>query len=187
MGSALRHLVSLLATVALLFSTLMMPQLALASFNQADITNANNAEPPLKNSRSHGYKLGAGKCVFDPSANTGERTTGAHACDLVIPAKAVVKFAAYKVLTTFTDGDDDDATIAISVVGANDVVSAAAISTGTTWDAASIPIETIPKVETSTTWLVTSVPSAVTFTVAADTLTAGKMVVWVEWLYWGDI
>lgn len=181
-----KYFMSLFLAVAVMLST-FAPQYAMASYNNSDLLNANNAEPALKNSRTHGFKFGAGKCVFNPSANSGERSTGAHACDLVIPAKAVVKFAAYKVLTTFTDGDDDDATIAISIVAANDVVSAAAISTGTTWDAASIPIETIPKVETSTTWLVTTVPSAVTFTVAADTLTAGKMVVWVEWLYFGDI
>ena len=159
--------------------------LAQASMNNTDIANFNNGESPAKNSRTLGYKHGFGKCVFNPSATSGERSIAAHACDLKIPKNSVVKFAAYKVLTTFTSATDA-ATIAIHVVAANDVVSAAAISTGTTWDAASIPIETIPKVETSTTWLVTTADSYPTFTVAVEALTAGKMIVWFEWLYFGD-
>lgn len=159
---------------------------AFASLTQTDVTNLNNAESPSKYNRTFGYRHGQGRCVFDPSATSADRSIGAHTCDLVIPKGAVVKFAAYKVLTTFTSATDA-ATIAISVVGANDVVSAVAISTGTTWDATSQPIEAIPKVETSTTWLVTTAPSAVTFTVASEALTAGKMVVWFEWLYHGDL
>lgn len=159
---------------------------ALASWNQTDITNANNAEPAVKNSRTHGYKLGSGKCVFDPSATSGERTVAAHGCGLIIPKKAVVKFAAYKVLTTFTSATDA-ATIAVSIVSANDVVSAIAISNGgNPWDAA-VAQETVPKIETSSTWLTTTADSEVTFTVASEALTAGKLVIWVEWLYYGDI
>ncbi len=170
----------------LCLATFALAPLALASMNNTDISNFNNGESPAKNSRTLGYKHGFGKCVFNPSAVSGERSIGGHACDLKIPKNSVVKFAAYKVLTTFTDGASDAATIAISVVAANDVVSAAAISTGTTWDAASIPIETIPKVETSTTWLVTTADSYPTFTVGGVALTAGKMIVWFEWLYFGD-
>lgn len=159
---------------------------ALASYTQSDLTNLNNAESPNKYNRTFGYRHGSGKCTFDPSATSGDRTIAAHTCGLKIPKNAVVKFAAYKVLTTFTSATDA-ATIAIHVVAANDVVSAVSIATGTTWDAATIPIETIPKVETSTTWLVTTVDSDVTFTVAVEALTAGKMVVWFEWLYFGDV
>ncbi len=154
---------------------------AMASFNQGDITNMNNAEPPLKNSRDHGYKTGVAKCVLDASAG---KAIGAHTCGLTLPAKALITGAWYKVLTTFTSATDAG-TIAISVVAANDVVSAVAISSGTTWDAAGA-IEAIPKIETTASWLTTTVPSAVTFTVAVEALTAGKMVVWVQYLYYGD-
>lgn len=171
---------TLLLSLSLLFSAN-----AFASLNQADIVNANNAEPPLKKSRTHGYKLGQGKCVFNPSAVTANRTIAAHTCDLVIPKNAVVTRAVYKVLTTFTSATDA-ATIAISIVGANDVVSAAAISTGTTWDA-STPVLGIPVTATANTWLTTTVDSPVTFTVAVEALTAGKMVVWLEWFYFGDV
>jgi hypothetical protein len=153
------------------------------SLTQSDITNLNNAEGQTKSAVKAGYKLGIARCTFDA---TGGKATGAHVGDLTLPKGAVVKAAYYKVLTTFTSATDA-ATIAISVVAANDVVSAAAISTGTTWDAASIPIETVPKVETSTTWLVTTADSPVTFTVATEALTAGKMLVWFEYLYFGDV
>lgn len=168
-----------------LFIGLIVPSQVFASYNQDDISNANNANPPLKNSRSHGYKFGSGKCVFDPSANSDERTIAAHECDLVIPKKAVVTRAVYKVLTTFTSATDA-ATIAIKVASANDIVSAAAISTGTTWDA-STPVLGIPVTATANTWITTTVDSPVTFTVASEVLTAGKMVVWFEWFYYGDI
>lgn len=158
---------------------------AVASYNQADITNFNNAEPPLKNARDHGWKTAFAKCVFDPSATTADRTIAAHGCGLTFPAKAIIVGAWYKVLTTFTSATDAG-TIAISIVAANDVVSAVAISTGTTWDA-STPVECIPKIETTSTWLTTTVPAEVTFTVASEALTAGKMVVWFEYLYYGDI
>jgi len=154
-----------------------------ASFNQDDIVNMNNAEPPLKNSRDHGFKTGFAKCVFD-TAVVAQRAIGAYGCNLVLPAKVLVTGAWYKVLTTFTSSSDA-ATIAISIVAANDVVSAAAISTGTTWDAGAA-VEGVPKIETTSSWLTTTVPVSVTFTVAVEALTAGKMVVWVEYLYFGD-
>jgi hypothetical protein len=156
-----------------------------ASFNMDDVTNMNNAESPSKNDRDHGWKTGLAKCVYDPSATSGDRSIGAHTCDLVLPANVIVMGAWYKVLTTFTSATDAG-TIAISIVAANDVVSAVAISTGTTWDA-STPVEGIPKIETTSTWLTTTaIKSAVTFTVAVEALTAGKLVFWIEYLYYGD-
>ena len=153
------------------------------SLSQTDITNLNNAEGQTKTPQRYGWKSGVARLVWDA---TGGKAIGAHTSELTIPKGAVIKAAYYKVLTTFTSATDAG-TIAISVVAANDVVSAAAISTGTTWDAASIPIETIPKTETSTTWLVTTADSPVTFTVAVEALTAGKICVWFEYLYFGDL
>lgn len=157
---------------------------AQASWNNNDLLNGNNAEPKLKNSRDYGFKMGSGKCYFNPGATTGDRTIAAHGCGLTIPKNAIVTRAVYKVLTTFTSATDAG-TIAIKIVGANDVVSAAAISTGTTWDAAG-PILGIPVTATAATWLTTTADSEVTFTVAVEALTAGKLVLWVEWFYYGD-
>lgn len=169
----------------LFLASFLITTASFASFNNSDIVNFNNAEPPFKNSKFHGFRHGAGKCVFDPSAVSADRTIGAHTCGLVVPKGSLVKFSAYKVQTTFTSATDA-ATIAVSIVGANDVVSAVAISNGgNPWDAG--VFETIPKIETSSTWLTTTVDSSVTFTVAVEALTAGKLVLWVEWLYFGDI
>jgi len=121
--------------------------------------------------------------VFD-TVVVAQQAIDAHACNLVLPGKVLVTGAWYKVLTTFTSATDA-ATIAISIVAANDVVSAVAISSGTTWDAGAA-VEGVPKIETTATWLTTTVPVSVTFTVAVEALTAGKMVVWVEYLYFGD-
>jgi hypothetical protein len=159
---------------------------ALASWNQVDLTNANNAEPETKNSKYHGYKLGQGKCTFNPSATSGDRTVGAHGCGLVIPKNAIVTRVVYKTLTTFTSATDA-ATIAVKIVGANDVVTAVAISDGANpWDAGVAKVTT-PVTQTASTWLTTTADSEVTFTVAVEALTAGKLVAWVEWLYYGDI
>lgn len=170
--------------LALLTLFMVGGQPAFASFTQSDITHANNAEPNSKNSRTHGWRLGHGACSFDPSATTASRTIAAHGCGLTLPKNAVVTGAWYKVLTTFTSSSDA-ATIAISIVAANDVVSAVSIATGTTWDAA-VPVEGIPKIETTSTWLATTVDSEVTFTVAVEALTAGKLVFWVDYMYYGD-
>jgi len=155
-----------------------------ASWNMTDITNMNNGESPSKNSRDYGFKTGGGKCVFD-TAVAANKAIGAHGCGLIVPKNAIVTFAAYDVLTTFTSATDA-ATIAIKIVAANDVISAIAISNGANqWDAGIF--ETIPKIETSTTWLTTTAASEVTFTTAVETLTAGKLVFWVSWMYFGDV
>lgn len=170
--------------ILLLSAIFIFSNVAFSSFNQDDITNFNKGEPVSKNSLTHGYKFGQAKCVFDPSGDSDLRTIAAHGCGLTIPKDAIVTFVAYDVLTTFTSATDA-ATIAVKIVGANDVVSALAISdVSNIWDAGIF--ETIPKVETSTTWLTTTADSEVTFTVAVEALTAGKLVLWVQWMYFGD-
>lgn len=171
--------------LALVLTAFSAPALAASgSWNNSDLLNANKANSPSKNATDHGFKLGGGKCYFDPSLTSASRTIAAHGCGLTIPKNALVTGAWYKVLTTFTSASDAG-TIAISIVAANDVVSAVAISTGTTWDAAGA-IEGLPKIETTSSWLTTTDDSEVTFTVASEALTAGKLVLWVEWLYFGD-
>ncbi len=177
-----KFLAWLIACAALFAPTYALAQVG--GFNQADIVQENQGEPSAKHSIDWGFKRGVGKCVFD-TATTANRTIAPHGCGLIIPKNAIVTFAAYDVLTTFTSATDA-ATIAIKIVAANDVVSALAISNGSNiWDAGLF--ETIPKVETSSTWLTTTANSEVTFTVAVEALTAGKLVLWVSWMYFGDV
>ena len=152
------------------------------SYDQADITTFNNADGVSKLPSRGGWKKGKGRCVFTA---TGGKAIAAHGLGLTIPKGASITRCVYKVLTTFTSSSDAG-TIALHCVAANDIVSAAAISTGTTWDA-SIPIVCIPVTATLSTWLHTTADSEITATVAVEALTAGKLVLFVEWLYWGDL
>ncbi len=153
------------------------------SLDQNDITNLNSANSQTLHSLHHGHKFGQGRCVFTA---TGGKATGAHGMGLTVPKGCSVTRCIYKVLTTFTSPTTDDATIALHLVAANDVISAVSIDTGTTWDA-SIPIVCIPVTATLSTWLHTTVDSEFTATVGVEALTAGKLVLFAEWFYWGDL
>lgn len=149
-------------------------------FTNTDLTDLNNADffrpGKLKN---YGDKVGRGICVFDPSANESERTVAAHELDLLIPKNSFVR-ACYNVRTTFTSADDS-ATIALSVAGANDLVSAVAISNGgDPWDTSSALVATIAD-EDPTNWVHVTSDSYITATVAVQALTAGKLIVFAEW------
>jgi hypothetical protein len=115
--------------------------------------------------------------VFDPSAVAGDRTVAPHTLGVTLPDNAIILMTIYEVLTTFTSSGDN-ATIAISIEGANDVVSAVAISTGTTWDASATLTECIQKIETPSTWIKTAAARDLTATVAVEALTAGLLHVW---------
>jgi hypothetical protein len=120
--------------------------------------------------------------VFDPSGVAGDRTIAPHTLGATLPDNAIVLCAWYEVLTTCTSATDAG-TIAISIQGANDVVSAIAISdVSNPWDAAALPIEGIPKIETTATWLKTTAARAMTATVAVEALTAGLVHVWCLYL-----
>lgn len=73
---------------------------------------------------------------FNPSANTSQRTTASHGLGVYIPTKAIITDAWIDVVTTFTDGDTDAATIALTLQSAGDLVAAIAIADASNvWDA----------------------------------------------------
>jgi len=62
-------------------------------------------------------------------------TIGAHGTGVTLPDNAIVLDGVIDVTDTFTDNDDDSATIAIHVEDADDIVAAVAISDGgNPWD-----------------------------------------------------
>lgn len=153
------------------------------SYSQADITSKNNANESSQFPSREGWKLGGGRAEFTA---TGGKAIAAHGLGLTIPKGATITRVIYKTLTTFTSATDA-ATIALHIVAANDVVTAVAISDGgNPWDAG-IPKVTTPVTATASTWLHTTADSELTATVAVEALTAGKLVVFVEWVYWGDL
>lgn len=119
------------------------------------------------------------KGIYNTAAGFG---AGAHTIGATVPTNSYVNGAWYWVKTTFTSASDA-ATLAISLEGANDIVSAIAISDGSNpWDTTSLPVEGIPKIETTSTWLKTTQSRALTVTTATETITDGVMHVWLEYL-----
>lgn len=109
-------------------------------------------------------------------------TIGAIASKTVIPGGAIVIGGFVNVITTCTSAGADAGTMAISVKSANDIVSAIAISDGTNpWDAGLHAI--VPKRNTpESTAIVTTAPRYVTFTIATQNFTAGRIVVYLEYV-----
>lgn len=119
------------------------------------------------------------KVVFNSGSGFA---VGAHALGATLPNNSFVTGAWYWVKTTFTSAGDL-ATIALSIEGANDVVTATAINAGgDIWDTTAKPVEGIPKIETTSTWLKTTASRALTATVAVEDVTAGVLYFWVEYI-----
>lgn len=118
--------------------------------------------------------LGVARVTFNPSATSGDRTIAAHASAVTIPANAFVVGGFAQVNTAFTSAGGNAGTVAVSVEGANDIISAAAVSGApySTIGAKAI----VPKANTpESTGILTTQARAVTFTVAGQALTAGKL------------
>lgn len=117
------------------------------------------------------------KATFDPSANSGHRSIGAHTLGVTIPDNALIVGGFREVLTTCADGASDNATIAFSIESAGDIVAAIAISNGSNpWDAGKQAI--IPKANTpESTAVKLSAARLITATVAVHALTAGKVTI----------
>ena len=136
--------------------------------------------------------------VFDPSANTGERTVAAHGLGVYLPPKAIIKRAWVDVITTFTSAGADAGTIALHVQAADDIVAAIAISDASNiWDAgihgsklgfpnlgADAAHDSALEVAAlfAGVMLKTTAERELTATVATQALTAGKLVLFVEYV-----
>lgn len=128
--------------------------------------------------------LGVARAFFDPSANSGQRTVGAHLLGVKLPNKAIIVGGFVQVVTTFTSATDG-ATVAIHAQSANDLVSAVAISNGgNPWDAGLHAI--IPKSNTpESTGIALTAEREITATVASEALTAGKALIVLHYVIGG--
>lgn len=111
--------------------------------------------------------------TFNPSAVTAQRSQAAHNLGVTIPAHAVIVGGFFDVNTAFASAAGT-AEIALSVEGANDIQTAAAVS--------GAPYSTIgrkaivPKANTpESTSVKTTVARAITATVTVQNLTAGRL------------
>lgn len=104
----------------------------------------------------------------------------AYALDVKLPANAIIVGGVVDVVKTFTS-ENDTATIAISLVEANDIVAAKAIGAeGDVWDAGLQAI--VPKANTpESTGIKLTEEKAITVSVGVEALTAGKFVLYLDY------
>jgi len=102
------------------------------------------------------------------------RTVAAHGTGVTIPANAIIVGGFVNVNTLFTSANANNGTIAISVDGANDIISAAAVSGAPYSSIGRKAI--IPKANTpESTSVLASVAREITCTVAVSALLTGKL------------
>jgi len=105
--------------------------------------------------------------------DVSNKTIAAHPTRTILPAHALVVGGFVDVNTLFNSAAST-ATIALSVEGANDIITAAAVS-GAPWSTIGIKA-IIPKANTpESTSIKTTVARAITATVAVQVLTVGKL------------
>lgn len=147
------------------------------------IIQVNASKVSLATSRANAF---AGTKVDLTAVGSGVGTMqkgalGATLSGVIIPANHVVVNASYKVVTTATSPTGvDNGTLAISLEAANDLVSAAAISTGTTWDATGAAVMCIPDLATVADYKTTTADRELTFTTATDAWSAGELNVYLD-------
>ena len=123
-------------------------------------------------------KLNVVKATFDPSGDATKRVIAAHSSGVFIPAGAIIMKSMYDVLTTFTSATDAGE-IAVSVASANDIKTATAISTGTTYDNVAALVAGTPI--SAATAIKLSADKEVIFTTTVEALTAGKLDFYIEY------
>ena len=136
--------------------------------------------------------------TFDPSGDTTMRTAAAHGLGVYLPDNAIIIRAWYDVVTTFTSAGSDAGTIALHAQGANDLVSAIAISDASNvYDAGAhgcLPLAPNlgndaahdSQLEVIALFAALQIKLTaerqLTATVAGQVLTAGKLVLYVEYV-----
>lgn len=142
------------------------------------------------------------QAIFDTavsdSAGVSNKTIAAHGLGVFLPIGAVITRSWYQVKTSFDDGASKNATIALSVSAANDLVSAIAISDASNvWNAGNrgcLPGNPAEATVAGDTAILAAARMAATYigaltaekeltaTVAVHALTAGKFILFVEYV-----
>lgn len=139
--------------------------------------------------------------IFDTattdSAGVANTTVAAHGLGVYIPTKAIIINAWWDVITTFTTASADSGTIAFHAQSAGDIVAAIAVSdAGNVWDAgihgglmgsyaeATVAGDTaiLDAARKAASYVKTTAERELTATVAVAALTAGKAVLFVEYV-----
>tara|TARA_X000001382_G_scaffold129890_3_gene123080 strand:+ start:399 stop:935 length:537 start_codon:yes stop_codon:yes gene_type:complete len=144
---------------------------SLAELNMLDASNTEPADGPMSLSRW-------AKAEYDFAVDGG--AISAIDLGVTIPDNAIIVGGFIEVVTTCTTASTDAGTIAISVEGANDIVTATAVSAGgNIWDAG---IHDVIPDSTGSTAVKTTAARAVTATIASQVVESGKFNVWLEYV-----
>tara|TARA_X000001388_G_scaffold28947_1_gene20525 strand:+ start:204 stop:740 length:537 start_codon:yes stop_codon:yes gene_type:complete len=144
---------------------------SLAELNMLDASNTEPADGPMSLSRW-------AKAEYDFAVDGG--AISAIDLGVTIPDNAIIVGGFIEVVTTCTTASTDSGTIAISVEGANDIVTATAVSAGgNIWDAG---IHDVIPDSTGSTAVKTTAARAVTATIASQVVESGKFNVWLEYV-----
>lgn len=123
--------------------------------------------------------LRVARVTFD-LAVAANRTVGAHASTVIIPAQAIIVGGFMEVNTAVTG--ETNATLAVSVLNANDIQTATAVS-GAPWSTTGRKA-IVPKANTpeSTSIKIAATAKAITFTIATAALLTGKVTVYLYFM-----
>lgn len=137
------------------------------------VTSAKLATPTAAN-------LNVKRCYLGIFNATAGKATGTHAIACTLPTKAIVTRVDYEVITTFTSAGDD-ATIALTLQSAGDIVAAVAIKTaGDAWDAA---VPKVTKVDgTTAKYIKLTDDRVLSAVVGVENLTAGVLRVYADYV-----
>lgn len=135
--------------------------------------------------------------IFDPSADSTKRPVATYGLGVFLPAGAIITNSYWDVITTFTTASADAGTIAIQAQAANDIVAAIAVSAaGDVWDAglhgglhgshaeATVAGDTavLDAARKAASYLKLTAERELSVVVGGQALTAGKMIVFVEYV-----
>lgn len=126
-------------------------------------------------------RRGVARFTFNPTLTAGDRTIAPHGTGVTLPINAVVIGGFYDVNTAFTSAGGNTGSVAISVEGANDILTATAVSDailGTIGRKAIVPKNNTP--ESSS--VKATAAREITCTVAIQALTAGKLTGFLEYV-----
>lgn len=114
--------------------------------------------------------------TFDAGV-AANKTVAAHAASWKIPIDALVIGGVLEVIKAFTG--EENATLAVSIQSANDIVAAAAVS-GAPWSTLGRKAILV-KANTPESGIKLSADRAITFTVGTAALTAGKAILYLDY------
>jgi hypothetical protein len=178
-SGALNLVAGEIATADLADSAVTNAKIGALAVDTAELAAGAVSEAKIEAATTDGLNvMRTARATYDFAADGG--AISAIDSGVTIPANAVIMGGVVEVITTCTSSGDLG-TMAISVEGADDIVAAAAIGTGTPWDDGLQAI--IPKFNTpETTSVKTTVARAITFTIAVEAFTAGKFHVYLHYV-----